>query len=248
MAGGTTLYQLASIPESYQAAAAAGVSGSILILGGIVAGNKVRRKLDEGDVLPEAKFSFTNVMVEFVKIFRGLMHNVVGPGAEIYLPIILATFLLVLVNNLSGLVPGLMSPSSNSIQGLLNNAMMAVFIFVAYNYFGFKEHGIKYLAHFTGGLPPKGYGFFITAFLAVVGAMVFLIELVGHIVRPVSLSLRLWGTTTGDHALHSVTVAMIPLIFPLIAMALGLLVSVVQALVFSLLSTVYIKLAVSHDH
>jgi len=239
-----SVYDLIHLDHSYHYAAAAGLSAIILGFAGLAIRSKANSKLEVDDVLPDGRWTFFNTMVEFLAYFRKLLQDMIGHDGEKYLPIVFGTFLLILTNNLSGFIPGLISPSEN----LINNLSMALFVFLAYQFFGLKEHGLHYFKQFTGGLPPKGYGMGVSIVLSLVAVMVFFIEVIGHIVRPFSLSLRLWGTVTGDHALLSVATGVMPLVLPMLAMTLGLLVSVVQALVFSLLSTVYIKLAVSHDH
>lgn len=146
--------------------------------------------------------------------------------------------------NLMGLIPGFLPPSDN----INTNLAMGLTVFVFYHYLGIREHGTHYVGQFTGGLPPKGFGTLITAFLALIGCVLFVIESIGHIIRPVSLSLRLWGNINGDHTLVGVFNGITPILVPVIFMVLGLFVCCVQAFVFSLLSTVYIKMAVSHDH
>jgi len=237
-----SIFEMLGVPEHYNFVAGAAFSALILTIFGLYIRAKLRDP--EAGVLPAPKFSFLNLGIEVVQIFRNLLRDMIGHGAEKYLPILLTTFLIILISNLSGFVPGLSVSSLN----INNNLAMAGFIFVAYMYFGIREHGFSYVKQFTGGLPAPGYGTVMTTIMRGVAAMIVVIEVCGHIVRPFSLSLRLWGTMNGDHALMGIFEGFEPLIFPCVAMALGLLVSVVQALVFALLSMVYIKLAVSHDH
>lgn len=241
MSAGHTIYEGLG---SYKFVGAAAATAVVLTGVGIVVKVKASARLRNDDVLPDDGFSFLNLASQLVSAFRGLLSSMIGHGSDKYLHLILGTFLFILVNNLAGMFPGLLSPSQN----LINNISMAIVIFVVYQFYGIKEHGFGYLKQFTGGLPPKNQNLVMTVILSGIAILIFGIELIGHAVRPVSLSLRLWGTITGDHALHDVMKGILPLFLPMIAMALGLLVSVVQAFVFSLLSTVYIKLAVSHDH
>jgi F-type H+-transporting ATPase subunit a len=108
-------------------------------------------------------------------------------------------------------------------------------VFLVYNYFGFKEHGISYLKQFAGPV----------LWLA---PLMFVIELLSHLFRPMSLSIRLFGNMFGDHMVLSIFSGLVPLIVPIIFMILGIVVSLIQAFVFSALSSVYIALAVSHEH
>jgi len=115
------------------------------------------------------------------------------------------------------------------------NAAMAGTIFVYYNYSGFKEHGIGYLKHFTGPVIWLAW-------------LMLPIELIGHLVRPVSLSLRLAGNITGDHLVLGIFTDLTHFVIPIVFVGLGVFVAFVQAFVFTLLSTIYVSMAVSHDH
>lgn len=242
MASKVSIYDLASVPSDFKHVAGAAVAGALIIGVGLIVKSKLSRAQE--DVLPAGKWTLLNSAIELVKIFRSLVQGMIGPHSETYVPLVFTTFIFILISNLSGMVPGLLSPTEN----INNNFAIAIFIFVTYQILGFKEHGFGYLKQFTGGLPTPGFGLMMTIILGFIASLVLVIELIGHVVRPFSLSLRLWGTINGDHQLMAVFSGLIPLFIPILAMCLGLLVSVVQALVFSLLSTVYIKLAVSHDH
>jgi F-type H+-transporting ATPase subunit a len=242
MAVGNSVFQLVGISHEYNAVAGAGLVA--LSLTGL--GLHIRSKLKNIDdhVLPEEKTSILNISTTIVGALRGLLNDVVGHGAEKFLSVIGTTFLFILLCKLTGLIPGFL-PATDNIN---TNLAVGLFIFIAYQFMGFKEHGIGYLKQFTGGLPPKGYPVGITAVLSGIAILMVFIELIGHAIRPVSLSLRLWGNINGDHTLVGVFLGIVPLFLPMVFMLLGLFVSCVQAVVFALLSTVYFKLAVSHDH
>ena len=120
---------------------------------------------------------------------------------------------------------------------------MGLIVFVWYNYAGVKEHGLgPYIKHFSGPtikIPVLGL---------LLPILIFAIEISSHRFRPVSLSLRLMGNIFGDHMLLSVFTGMVYLLVPSLLMFFGLLVSMVQSFVFTLLSAIYISMAVSHDH
>jgi len=124
---------------------------------------------------------------------------------------------------------------------LLTTEMLAttlacgVVVFFYFNYVGIKEQGlIPYLKHFGGPI----------IFLA---PLMFIIEMIGVLVRPVSLALRLFGNITGDHMVLGIFSDLVPIGVPVIFLALGIFVSFIQAFVFSLLSTIYVSLALPHD-
>ena len=117
---------------------------------------------------------------------------------------------------------------------------MALVVFALYNYWGIKELGLKaYLHHLWGPV-------------FAIGPMLFVIELISHCVRPVTLSLRLFGNMTGDHLALAIfsdlTQGTVAFFVPVAFYALGTIVCFIQAFVFSLLRMIYIRLAVAHEH
>ncbi len=243
MAAGTfSVSHALGIPHEYDPIAGAALVAVVLTVVGIGVHTKLR-KIDD-HVLPEPKITLVNIAASIANMWRGMLESIIGHGGEKYLAFIASTFCFILLMNLMGLVPGFPHPTGN----LSTNAAMAVTVFVVYNALGFKEHGIGYLKQLTGGVSPKGYGILLGALMTAIALLMIGIEIMGHAIRPVSLSLRLWGNMTGDHALVGVFSSIFPIGLPIVFMAMGVFVSVIQALVFTLLSTVYIKLAVSHDH
>lgn len=243
MAAGQNIFEAVGIAKDFHYLGAAALTGGVLLGVGLHVRAKAARA-ENGDVLPEPKFSLFNLFVEILLYFRNLLKGMIGHHSDKYLPIIVTTFVLIFFSNFSGLLPGLLSATAD----FNNNLAMGLFMFAIYHYYGLKEHGLHYFKQFTGGLPVPGYGIGMTLFMAGIAGLLIVIELVGHLVRPFSLTLRLWGVVNGDHALEGVVSGLIPLFVPMLAMGLGLIVCVVQALVFTLLSSVYIQLAVSHDH
>jgi F-type H+-transporting ATPase subunit a len=135
-----------------------------------------------------------------------------------------------------GLIPGFTAATAN----VNTNAAMAIPVFLMYHYYGLKVHGVHYINHFLGpirslaGLPLM--------------IMMFFIEIIGHFVRPLTLTVRLFGNMTGKHILLIVLGIIAPAVIPSVILGLGLLVSVVQALVFTLLTTCYFAGAVEEAH
>ncbi len=97
-----------------------------------------------------------------------------------------------------------------------------------------REHGLKYFKHFLGPVWWLAW-------------LMLPIEIVSHIARPVSLAMRLLGNIAADHAVVLAFFAIFPILLPLPFLLMGVFVSVVQAVVFSLLATVYINQAVAHE-
>ena len=238
-----TLLQLVGVPHEYNHVVGAAVVTTVLT----AAGFRVRAKLRnlDANILPEPRISLVNLSTTIVGGIRGLLDGMIGHGSDKYIPLIGSIFFFILLSNLSGLIPGFPPPTEN----INTNFALALVSWVAFLWAGFSEHGVGYIKQFTGGLPPKGYGAGITALLSLIAVLVFALEFFGQVViRPLSLTLRLWGNINGDHTLISVFNGLVPLLIPCVFLILGILVSLIQAVVFSLLSAVYIKLAVSHDH
>jgi F-type H+-transporting ATPase subunit a len=153
-----------------------------------------------------------------------------------FFPLIGTIFVFILVSNLMGLIPGFACPTAN----LNTNAAIAVPVFLIYQFYGLRVHGVKYINHFLG--PMRS----LPALPLMI--MMFFIELIGHFVRPVTLSVRLFGNMTAKHMLLFVLGLMVPAVIPVLILCLGLLVSVIQAYVFALLTTAYIAGAVEEAH
>ena len=141
-------------------------------------------------------------------------------------------FLIIFFSNLIGLIPGIIPPTEH----MSTTLALGVFSFVFYNLKGVRAHGIlNYLKHFAG---PLWYMSFL----------IFPIELVSHLFRPITLSLRLRGNIMGDHLVLTTFYDLVPVGVPIIFLFFGLMVSFIQAYVFTTLSMVYISLATKHDH
>ena len=116
-----------------------------------------------------------------------------------------------------------------------------------------REQGPGYFKHFIGPMTSLPGGNIVAklAFLPVllISVVFFLIlELFSHGFRPVSLSLRLFGNMMGDHEVIGAFISLTKLVVPVAFYAMGTLVSLIQAFVFTLLSMIYVALAISHGH
>ena len=140
-------------------------------------------------------------------------------------------FIFVLISNVLGLIPGFLPPTSH----LTVNFGCALVVFVYYNYCGFKENGVGYLKHFMGPV----------IWLA---PLMIVVEIIGHSVRPFSLSLRLFGNINGDHMLVGTISELIPILASVPFLFLGLFVAFLQAFIFTLLTMVYISMSTAHNH
>ena len=208
-------------------------SAGLVVLFLIVATLMVHRKLKrvEERLVPAPKTTFVNLFETAVENILGLMEGILGHDAPKYLPLIGTLFIYIFLCNVLALIPGFVPPTDN----INTNLACSLTVFVYYHIMGIKAHGLKgYLKHFMGPI----------LWLA---PLIFVIELIGHCVRPVSLSLRLFGNITGDHLVLGIFSDLTPILVPVVFLALGLFVSFIQAFVFSLLSMIYINLATAHE-
>jgi F-type H+-transporting ATPase subunit a len=177
-----------------------------------------------------------NVMEAVVDFFMTLAKNNIGHHGEKFYPLIGTLGLYILVCNFMGLIPGFDAPTSN----INMTASMAVPVFFIYQFYGFKEHGIGYLKHFLGPMR--------SIYALPLMIMMFFIEMIGHFVRPVTLSVRLFGNMMAKHMILIILGILVPPIVPVAILGLGVLVSLIQAYVFALLATLYIAGAVEEAH
>ena len=184
------------------------------------------------DVAPDGKFSLRTVVDMAMDLVVGLSKDNLGDQWRVHAPLLAGIFMFILVSNLGGLIPGLI-PATESIS---SNLAMGLMVFLIYNVAGFREHGWHYIKQFTGPM-------------LAIAPLMFVIELIGHMVRPVSLSLRLMCNVFADHLLVGIFTTNAPyVVVPSALLFFGVLVALVQSYLFTLLTSVYISMAVSHDH
>jgi F-type H+-transporting ATPase subunit a len=190
----------------------------------------VRRSADAGAV-PPPHFCLRNFLEILGDVVYGLIEGPLGAkNARRYLPLVGSLFLFILFCNLLSLIPGFLPPTAT----LKTNVGLAVLVFLLSHAYGLRAHGLSYLKHFMGPL----------WWLA---PLMLPIELVSHIARPVSLSVRLLGNIAADHKVTAVFFMLVPWLVPVPFLLLGVLVSVIQAVVFCLLTTIYISTAIAHE-
>lgn len=182
-------------------------------------------------VVPESKFGIRYLIESLLDLGYQLTKDNCGHNFRKFLPLMCGIFVFILVSNLTGLVPGFPPPTVS----MDTNVAIGLIVLLVYNYAGFKEHGGAYLKHFMGPV-------------IWIAPLFFAIELVSHGSRPLSLGLRLMGNIYGDHTLLSLFTGLSYVVFPALLMFFGLLVAVVQSFVFTLLTGIYISMAISHDH
>lgn len=172
-----------------------------------------------------------NLLETVVGGLENFVVDIMGPEGKHYLPLIGSLFLFILVCNLQGLIPGFDSPTAN-----INTTLaLALVSFTATHYIGIKRHGFKYIKHFMGPM-------------WALAPLMLPIELISHFARVMSLTFRLFGNMVAKHKLLLVLALLAPYIAPVPILGLGLLVAFVQALVFTLLTMLYLSGSIEEAH
>src|SRR5262245_28846876 len=223
------------------------IAGLVLILFALSARKALANSQDA--VVPAANLGSRNIAELLVQLIVSQSDQIIGKQGRKYVPYFATFFFFILFGNLMGLLPGFGSPTAN-----LNTTVgLALCSFVGYNIIGIRAQGMNYLKHFVGPMTSLPGNSLISklAFLPVLLISVvffFILEAFSHGFRPVSLSLRLFGNMMGDHEVIGAFIGLTKLIVPVAFYFMGTLVCVIQAFVFTLLSMIYVALAVSgHD-
>lgn len=182
-------------------------------------------------IIPSGKLSLKAFFETVLHFISSLVEIVMGKGHGRYVPVFASLFFYIFISNLFGLIPGFLPSTDN----LNTTVAVGFFSFFIYNRYGFKEHGIGYLKQLLGPV-------------IWMAPLMLIVELISHFVRPFSLGLRLQGNMLGDHTVLSIFLHLVPYGVPVIFYALGVFVCFMQAFVFTMLSMIYVSMAVSHDH
>jgi F-type H+-transporting ATPase subunit a len=185
------------------------------------------------DLLPHDKLTVRNFAELIVGTAYNMMSDIMGQkAARYFLPLIGTCAFFILLSNVLGLIPGF-SPATSNLNITL---ACGVIIFVTTHIYGLKENGWNHVKHLFGPIWWLAW-------------LIFPIELISHFARPASLGLRLMANMIADHMVLSIFLGLLPLLVSVAVLPmylLGTLVVVVQTLVFCLLSTVYISMAIEH--
>ena len=223
------------------------VSAILLILFALKARGALAKASDP--VIPPSELGTQNIAELLVQLVVSQSDQIIGKQGRKYIPFFATFFFFILFSNLMGLLPGFAAPTGN-----LNTTIgLALCSFIGYNVIGIREQGASYFKHFVGPMTSLPGSSWIAklAFVPVllISVCFFLIlELFSHGFRPVSLSLRLFGNMMGDHEVIGAFIGLTKLVIPVAFYAMGTLVSIIQAFVFTLLSMIYVALAISHGH
>ncbi len=172
-----------------------------------------------------------NVLEVVISGLKNLLIDTMGEHGMQFFPLIATLFLFILIANLGGIIPGLYSPTAS----MCTNAGMAIVVFFFTHIVGVRIHGMKYFKHFVG---PLWW----------MAPIMIPIEIIGHLARPLSLTMRLFGNIAGEDLVLVVILVLVPFLVPLPMLGLMIFTSVLQAFVFSLLTMMYISGAMEEAH
>lgn len=208
----------------------------LLALFSLMAYQVLRRQ----EVIPAKKLNAATPFELILGMLHKLMQSIIGHDCNRYLPLVATIFFFILACNLIGMIPGFAPPTGN----INTNFALAIIVFAATHYFGFRASGAHYGKQFLA--PIAGIGGLLLSLLFTP------IELVSHLFRPVSLSIRLWGNIFADHTVLGIMENLWPpftqILVPIPFLILGLVVACVQAFIFALLGMIYISLAIADHH
>jgi F-type H+-transporting ATPase subunit a len=172
-----------------------------------------------------------NFFEPVVDSIENMIEETMGPKGKAYFPLIATIAFFILTSNLIALIPGFFPPTAN----LNTNAAIALTVFAMTHIIGVKEHGIGYFKHFCGPV----------MWLAPVMVP---IEMIGHLARPLSLTLRLFGNMYGHEIVLMIFFTLVPFLLPLPMMLMGVMVAFIQTFVFMLLAMIYIAGSLEEAH
>ena len=173
-----------------------------------------------------------NVFEVVISAIEEFMVGVTGEEGRYLFPLIGTLAFFILISNYMGMVPGFFGPTAN-----VNTTAACAIIVVFYTHVvGVKFHGVKYIKHFMG---PIWW----------LSPLIFVVEVIGHFARILSLSIRLFGNIMGEELVLAILMFLAGMyLAPLPMMFLGLFTGGVQAFIFCLLSMMYFAGAIEHAH
>jgi F-type H+-transporting ATPase subunit a len=172
-------------------------------------------------------------IAEMIHEFTGAQgEQIIGHGYERFQAFVTCILLFVLLNNFIGLVPGLETPTGQPWVPL----GIALLTFFYYNFYGVRQQGVVgYLKQLAG---PLWW----------IAPLLFPIEIISHLARVMSLTIRLYANMLASDLVTLVFFSLIPIAVPAVFLGLHFFVSIIQAYIFMVLSMIYLSMAVSHEH
>jgi len=174
------------------------------------------------------------ILEDVVSFFLSVLETNMGPKGRQFLALPGGLFVFIWMGNMMGQIPGLGAPTSN-----VNVPFAcALTLWLYYHYQGIRAQGVfSYLKHFAvmPGVP------------LAMSPIIFTIEVISHLSRVLSLTLRLFGNVFGEHLVVLIIGSIVPFIVPLPIQFLGLVVGTLQAFIFLTLGAIYLTAAVAVD-
>ena len=162
-----------------------------------------------------------------ISVVRGEISEMTKKGADNYVPLIGTLFLFICTSNVLAVVPGYIAPTSS----MTTTAALATCVFVAVPYYGISRNGVL---HYVKEYFQPNFIFFP-------------FHVMGELSRTLALTVRLFGNIMSHEKVIGILLAVTPFLFPVVMQILGLLIGVIQAYIFAILSMVYIASALSAE-
>lgn len=215
------LSTLLGVPEEYKHVFYSWCAMAILFTTGLILRGRMK-------MVPTGLQNFMEVVIGGLENFT---VGTVGEKGRTIFPLLCGIFLFIIAQNLLGLMPGCDAPTAN----INTNAAMALFVFCYYNFVGLRRWGPGYIKHFMGPMLP-------------LAPLMLPIELVSHISRPLSLTLRLFGNIRGEEIVLLLFFTMGPIFATLPIYFLFFIAKALQAFIFFMLTMIYLQGAMEHAH
>jgi len=218
------------------------VAGALLMVAGLL----VRRRVatTDGGVVPDEGVSIRNLLEVLVEWLAGMAQERMGPDWRKYFPLVGTMFFFILIANVMGLVPGLGGATSDA----NTTWAWAVISWIFYTAIGVLKHKHKYLVKFMGPSFFEREMFGRTVHFRLLIPIFFPLEILLDLARMLTLAVRLLANMFADHTVVAVWLSLIPIGVPAVFMGLGLVIAFLQAFVFSLLTMIYVGLALDEPH
>jgi F-type H+-transporting ATPase subunit a len=212
----------------------------------LAAGILIRRRIaiENGGLVPDEGVTLRNCFEVVVEALANLAHDRIGDDWRKYFPIVGTMFVFILFSNLIGLIPGVGGATSDA----NTTWAWAVISWVVYTWVGVAKHKQKYLVKFMGPSFFERKMFGHTVHFRLLAPVMLVVELPLDLARILTLAVRLLANMFADHTVIAVWISLVPIGVPAIFMGLGLIVSFLQAFIFSLLTMIYIGLALEDPH
>ncbi len=172
----------------------------------------------------ETRFSrWQNLLEVVIDGMRGQIAEISSDNPRRYLPFVGTLFLFIALCNLLSMVPGFVPPTAS----LSTTAALAILVFIAVPAYGIMDQGVKdYLRRYIRPTP-----------------LMLPFHIMGELSRTLALAVRLFGNIMSGTKIVAVLLVVMPLVFPVLMQALGLLTGLIQAYIFAVLAMVYIASA-----